>query len=123
MSSSLQDRLRSLSPRQLEVYVLGTLKSQAQRGVFYFSMYNFAQILFISFENGAFGGIFESFWVYLAAHILAFLAIIAIDFVAILPGEKDYQKRQDYLRDPLREDVRELHEEVKQLREERDSDE
>lgn len=122
MSASLQDRLRSILPRQLEVYLLGTLKSQAQRGVFYFSMYNFAQILFISFENGAFGGIFESFWVYLGTHVLAFLAIIAIDFVAILPGEKDYQNRQDYLRDPLREDVQDLHEEVKQLRQERDAD-
>lgn len=116
--TAMLDRLRRVAPRQVEAYVIGTLKSQAQRGVFYFSMYNFAQILFISYTNGAYGEIFPSFASYLAVHALGFLAIIAVDYILVLPGEKDYQKRQDYIRDPLRDDVQALQEQIEDLQEE-----
>lgn len=119
---SLEERVRKVVPEQADHHFVGTLKSQAQRGVFYFSMYNFSQILFISFQNGAYGDWFGSFPVYLAMHALGFGAIVALDYKFVLPGEKDYQKRQDYLRDPIRQDIHELHEEVERLREEQDDD-
>lgn len=109
---SIADRLTTQSERHL----VGTIKSQAQRGVFYFSMYNFAQILFLSYEGGAYSGIFPNFWVYFAAHALAFAAIVAFDFRYILSGEKAYQKRQEYARDPLRDDVQQLEDEIQRLR-------
>lgn len=119
---SIEDRIRKVVPKQAEHHFVGTLKSQAQRGVFYFSMYNFAQILFISYQNGAYGGLFGSFPVYLAMHVLGFVAVVAFDYVFILPGEKDYQKRQDYLRDPIRDDIHELHEKVDRLEEAQNDD-
>lgn len=115
MGMAIGDRIRAYVPKQLEVHLIGTLKSQVQRGVFYFSLYNFAQILFISWTSGAYGNIFPNLWVYFLAHGAGFGAIVALDYVLVLPGEKDYQKRQDYLRDPLRADIQALQEQITDL--------
>lgn len=113
---SVSDRLRDrLVPDQIEVHLLGNLKSQVQRGVFYVSMFNFANILFIAYRQGAFVTFFPTFWHYLATCVVGFGIIVLGDYLIVLPGEKDYQERQSYLRDPLREDVHEVRTDVKNL--------